>query len=244
MAQLPSMCAALLALLLVPSPVRADVTVKGRVFYDSPQPSFTFEATVKAKDGKIHNESRYFDMAGKLLIEEEADLEGEKLTRYVYQQKQTGDFGDATFEGGKIQMNYTEGGQTSKDTDTYDPSTVVAPMIQPLLAKHWDELMKDESIKVRYLAIERTDTIGFKFFKDQERVLNGKPVVDILMKPSSFFIAALVSPVRITMLKDAPHWIVETNGRTPIRVPKTQPPVKRSDWKAIDARVEYEVPKP
>ena len=113
-------------------------------------------------------------------------------------------------------------------------------MIGPLLRKNWDKIMEGESIKVRYLAIERLETIGFKFFKDRERTLNGREVVDILMKPSSFFIAALVSPIRITVSKAPPHDIVESEGRTPIRWPKREPPTRRGDWKAIDARVEYE----
>lgn len=232
---------------LFPSPAGAAVESHGRVFYnklDPAKPSFTFTGRVEEKDGKTVGTSTYFDLQGKKLMEETAEFQDNRLLKYDYKQDQTGDTGYATFEGGKIQMTYTEDGKVDHDSETHDPATVVAPMIQPLIRKRWDEIMKGDSIYVRYLAIERTETIGFKFFKDGERVVRGIPAIEILMKPSSFIIAALVDPIHIAVMKDDPHWILETEGRTPIRMPKREPPRGRSDWKAIDARVEYDVPAP
>ncbi len=72
---------------------------------------------------------------------------------------------------------------------------------------------------------------------------NGKAVVDFKMKPSSFFIAAIVDPIRITMTKNEPRYLVEVEGRTPIRWASKQPARSRKDWKAIDARIEMAPPK-
>ena len=222
-----------------------DSRVNGRVFYaqlDQSKPSFFFDSLVKEKDGKTLAVSTYSDKSGKSLITESVDFQGDRILRYTYKQSQVDESGEATFEGGKIQMTFLRGGKTEKDSEDYEPNTVVAPMIAPLLEKKWDALMAGETIRIRYLAIERLETIGFKFFKDRERVLNGKPVVDIVMKPSSFFIAAIVDPIHITIAKEAPHWIVESDGRLPVRVPKREPPRTREDWRAIDARVEYDAP--
>jgi hypothetical protein len=60
-------------------------------------------------------------------------------------------------------------------------------------------------------------------------------VVDIILKPSSFNIAALAPSIRITVKKEAPHGIVETFGRLPVRIPERDPPLTRKDYKAIDA---------
>ena len=169
-------------------------------------------------------------------------MSGETLLHYTYVQAQVGDHGEVSFANGKIDMTFTEAGKTDHDSDNLEPDTVVAPLVQPFLAKHWDEIAKGDSVKVRYLALERLDTIGFKFFKDGERTYKGQAAVDVLMKPSSFFIAALVTPIRITVQKAAPHWILETEGRLPIRWPQRTPPQSRGDWKAIDARVEYDLP--
>jgi hypothetical protein len=232
---------------IAPSCVLASQTeVHGRVFYEkqsTDKPTFLFSGKlIEEKDGVTKAVNTYTDMAGKPVMVEETELHGDRITRYVYKQEQTGDSGDATFYSGKIQYTYTEGGKTDKDSESYDPATIVAPMIQPLIVKRWDDLMKGESVFVRYLAIERCETIGFKFFKDGEGTVNGKSVIKIVMKPSSFIIAALVDPIRISVTKDAPHYLVESAGRTPIRWPKHSPPQTRADWRAIDARVEYDAP--
>ena len=62
------------------------------------------------------------------------------------------------------------------------------------------------------------------------------------MKPSSIIIAAVAPSFRITFEKEAPHRILETIGRLPVRLPKKDPPQSRDDWRAIDARMlmEYE----
>ncbi|MGZ3658160.1 MAG: hypothetical protein ACXVCS_21570, partial [Bdellovibrionota bacterium] len=181
---------------------QADTRVNGRVFYaklDSQKASFLFDSLISEKDGKTSYLSSYYDKVGKPIIVEKVETEGDHILRYDYKQNQVEETGFATFEGGKIQMSFTSQGKTEKDTETYDPTTVVAPMIGPLLQKKWDLLMKGETVRIRYLSIERLETIGFKFFKDIERTLNGKPVIDIVMKPSSFFIAALVDPIRISV---------------------------------------------
>jgi hypothetical protein len=84
--------------------------------------------------------------------------------------------------------------------------------------------------------------VGFKLFKDGERELKGKPAVDIVMKPSSIFIAAIAPSFRVTVEKSSPHRLLEINGRLPVRMPKVNPPKSRSDWKAIDARIEFDLP--
>lgn len=236
----------ILALAALPTIALGDTEIRGHVFtdkIDANKPSFTYVSRISESGGKTKVVNTYADAAGKLVVYEETETQNDRLTGYKYRQHQVNDEGFATFPNDKIEMQFTEEGKTEKDAEDHQPLTIVPAMIEPLLKKNWDMLMKGDSLHVRYLAIERLETIGFKFFKDEERTLRGKAVVDILMKPSSFFIAALVSPIRITMLKDAPHTLIETEGRTPIRLPKVNPPAKRGDWKAIDARVEYDPPK-
>jgi len=227
-------------------PALATTEVQGRVFYsklDPKEPSFFFNALVTETGAKRVAVTTYSDKQNKPLAVEESEFDGEKLVRYELKQLQVNEFGNASLKDGKVMMTFTSEKKTETDSETYDPSMIVASMIGELLQKNFGALMAGEQIKVRYLALERLETIGFKFFKDKERTLNGREVVDILMKPSSFFIAALVSPIRITLRKDDPHWIVETDGRTPVRVSEKQPPETRKDWKAIDARVEYDAPR-
>ena len=129
-------------LLALPFAAQADHSLKGRVYYpsDSAQPSYLFEARVEEKGDEIHNVSLYKALDGKVLVEEIADLKAGKLVSYSYKQKQVDDYGDATFANDVISMKFTEEGKPSTDTENYDPATVVAPMIQPLLSRRWDEI--------------------------------------------------------------------------------------------------------
>jgi hypothetical protein len=239
-------CALFSLLLSLPSQAATfESRVHGRVFYaklDAEKPSFTYDSVTKDVSGKTTTVSTYYDKSGKPLITEKVETLHDEIQHYEYKQLQVEESGSADLVNGKMQMNFTSRLKNEKDNEDYDPTTVVAPMIGSLLQNKWDVLLKGETVNVRYLSIERLETIGFKFFMQAERTLNGKAVVDFLMKPSSIFIAALVDPIRITVAKDAPHNLVESDGRLAIRVTKKDPPEGRSDWKAIDARVEYEPP--
>ncbi len=224
----------------------ADHEVNGRVFYDAldpKNPSFWFHSVVTENGTKKKVVSTYSDKQNKPLVVEESEFENDRLVAYRYQQLQVSEHGEAKFRGQTMDLSFFEDGKTETDSEEFDSSLIVAPMIGSVLQKNWPTLVAGDDLKVRYLAIERLETIGFKFYKDKERKLHGQDVVDIVMKPSSVFISALVSPVRIAVTKAEPHWIVESNGRTPIRVPEVNPPRSRKDWKAIDARVEYDAPK-
>lgn len=232
--------------LLITSGAQADTEVRGRVFYEklsADTPSFFFHSTDTLKDGKRLVVTVYTDKEGKELAREENTLEDGKLLRSFYKQSQVNEQGEVELKDGKARFTFTDADGTETDSEDIVPNMILGSMINEHLFTNWDALMKGESVRVRYLAIERCETIGFKFFKDVEHVVAGKPVVDILMKPSSFIIAAIVDPIRFTITKDLPHRLVTVVGRTPIRWPKNQPPQNRKDWKAIDARIEIDAPK-
>ena len=225
---------------------RASTEVRGRVFYDAlstKEPSFFLHTVDATKDGRRSVVTVYTDKEGKELIREENTFEGGKLLRSQYRQSQVNERGEVSFKDGKAQFTFTDYKGTENETEDVVPDMILGSMIGDHLITHWDDLLKGESVHVRYMAIERCETIGFKFFKEAERIVDGKTLVDFKMKPSSFIIAAIVDPIRITVTKDAPHYIVEVLGRTPIRWPKVFPPQGRKDWRAIDARIEMDPPK-
>lgn len=227
-------------------PAQAAKEVRGRVFYEplsSTEPSFFFKSVETSEGTNKQVISIYSDKDGKELVREENYFKDGELERSVYDQKQVNEKGEVVFREGKAHFTFTDHEGTESDTEDREPNMILGSMIGPHLYKHWNELMKGDSVKVRYMAIERVETIGFKFFKDGERLVGNTPGIDITMKPSSFIIAALVKPVRITVKRDEPRYILEVEGRTPIRWPKEQPPKSRKDWKAIDARIEFDPPK-
>lgn len=231
---------------LAPLSSPAAIEVRGSIFYelaDAGAPTYFFRSLETIEHGIKSIENFYTDKSGAVLAKEEGEFEGDRLMRYSYRQTQVSESGEAQIEGNRISMSFSSQGATKTDHEDFDSALAIGPMIPGFLQKNWDALMREETLKVRYLVIERLETIGFKFFKEGERTIRGHSVVDIVMKPSSIFIAALVSPIHIFMTKEEPHRLVETNGRTPIRVPEKMPPLTRRDWTAIDARIEYEIPK-
>lgn len=238
-----------LALLCLPNTVNASAPsseVRGRVFYDQlskKEPSFFFHSKETIQNGKRVVTTVYSDKDGKELVREDNYFEGEKLVRSVYKQNQVSEHGEVSFKDGKAHFTFTDHDGTETDSEDAVPNMILGSMIAPHVLSHWKELMAGDSVKVRYMAIERCETVGFKFFKEGERTLDGKAVVDLKMKPSSFIIAAVVNPIRLTFTRDEPRYLVEVEGRTPIRWPRVEPPKSRRDWKAIDARITFDPPK-
>lgn len=233
-------CLIPLALCVASGALAAVTSAKGEIFEPklSPdKPLFFYENT--RNDAGTESRTVYSDVKGKPVVEETTTYEGGKLKRYTYNQLQVDEKGEIEVRDGKVFYTYTAQGKTEKDNEDLEDNMLVPDMIGAQILKDWAELMKGETIKIRILLLERLDNIGFKLFKDKERDFNGKPAVDIVMKPSSIFIAAIAPSFLITVEKDAPHRLLETFGRLPVRVPNKTPPVNRKDWDAIDARLTF-----
>lgn len=218
--------------------------VKGQIF-PAGQPEekavFKYENTrIKAGEEVVSSKTRYLDTEGKLLVEEDVFYEGGKLRRYRYNQLQTDERGEIEIRNRKVHFTYFSQGKKQTDQEDLEEMTIVPDMIGDVLRSSWKQLSAGESVKVRFLLLERLDSVGFKFFVEKERDFAGKRAVDIVMKASSIFIAALAPKIIITMEKDYPHRLLETNGRLPVRMPKVNPPKSRKDWKAIDGRLVLE----
>jgi len=188
---------------------------------------FTRIGTVKGNEEKVVRS--YKDMQGNEVAHEDITFRDGKLVRLDFQQKQAGENGSARVEGNKIYFEYTKNGDTDKDDEKYKDETLISDQIADYLRNRWDSLMKGDTVSIRYVALSRAETVGFKFFKENEGQYKGTPSVNIKMKPSSFIIAALVDPLIFTFEKDGAHRLLEVDGRVV--------PMKNVDgkWKDLDA---------
>ena len=121
---------------------------------------------------------------------------------------------------GKVAFSWSKDGKTDTDSEDAKPNLIIGPSTVPYLQAHWAELMKGDDVGMRYAAVERKETVGFKFFKIGERILNGQATVQIKMKPTSFVIATLVAPLIFTFDKDGKH-LIELEGRAVPKQAKT-----------------------
>jgi hypothetical protein len=215
--------------------------IRGKLFLPKEdKPSFFFENTREKSGKREFSRVKFTDKEGKLLVEEEFHYSAGALEKYSYKQHQVDEHGTIEIRDGKVHYNYSAQGKIDIDEEPIPQDMILPDLIGPFLVKNWESLLKGESLKVHYLLLERQESIGFKFYKDNERILNGVEVVDFIMKATNIFVAQLAPKIRFTLEKAAPHRVIETYGRMPIRIAEVPNPRRRKDYKAIDARMEWE----
>lgn len=228
------------------SDAKALDLVTGKIF-DPGTPfvneSFFYENTRRVNGNRAEARTIYRDREGKSLVEETTIYENGKLLRYTYDQKQVNESGEIELRDGKVHYVFRTPAKEAKDSESIEPNMIVPDMVPGVVQKNWDQLMAGEAVKTRFLVLERQDSFGFKFFKDKERELDGVPVVDFILKPSSIFIAAVAPNIRITAEKAPPHRTVEMEGVLPVRVAEVFPPKKRSDYRALDGLLKFDAAK-
>lgn len=175
----------------------------------------------------------FTDTEGVVALTENVTLDAAgNLKSLIIDQTQTGERGELTVDG-KVNFSWTKDGKTKTSTEKIPNNLVVAATLVPYLQKHWDELVAGKDVEVRFGALDRRETVGFEFFKIEEKTLNGKEVMKVKMKPSSFIIAAIVDPLFFTFDKKTKR-LVELLGRT---APKRK---IGNSWKDLDADIVYE----
>src|SRR6185437_9200459 len=107
-------------------------------------------------------------------------------------------------------------------------TVLVPPLTVPFLRANWDALVKGDTLEARFAAMDRLETVGFKFFKSDEQKRDGRDVVIITMKPSSFIIAAIRSPMTFVFDKETKR-VLEFRGQI----------LPKRDGKAQDADLVY-----
>jgi hypothetical protein len=228
-----------LAICVSSNAIAAMESTRGKIFYpeESLDTPFTYLYEKSVKGADTIGKTQYFDSSGKVVIEEETVYEDGKFRLYKYHQLQTNEKGTVEIKGKKVFYHYTSEGKTYTEEDDVEERMIVPDMVVDTYRDSWDELMKDESVYVRFLLLERQESIGFKFFKERDLEYEGKSAVELIMKPSSFIIAALAPKIRLIVEKNPPHRLLEMRGRLPVRIAKVNPPKKRNDWRAIDGRL-------
>jgi len=142
------------------------------------------------------------------------------------------DAGDSTPQ--KIFISYTHGLNPPKGrARTLQSNTVIDDTLYPFMMAHWDDLMRGDAVKFRFVSLEWERTFEFRLVKGGESVQNGQPVVQIRMEPTGMFVAKLVNPLLFTVSKNSPHRILSYIGRTTPRIKKG------NSWKYLDAETVF-----
>ncbi len=201
---------------------------------------FRFERTA-VRDGDTIRVLRTFTAPdGKLAARERVTFVDGKLAAFQLDELQTDAQGNtrvspAAKDKSKLDFDYAVGRAKKKTgSETAEGEVIVGDMIPYFLVAHWDELMRGQPAKFRFIVQERLETVGFKLVKESEVDWRGKRAVRIRMEPTSIIIAQLVDPLFFIVEKESPHRVLMYDGRT---TPKIR---HGKSWKDLDAVTIYD----
>jgi len=223
-------------------PFKSDAAWKSATIYKSGSNYkdilYLLERDVQNKNNEKTVRVTFKNPNGKVVALEEFTYKEGKFKSYRQKHHQIGQDGMAIVDGDRLKFNLKEKNddgeiKESRDDEDYKANTVSKDQIVGYLMEHWDDILKGESIHIRFMVNDRKETVGFKYFKEKETTYNGKPAIIIKMKPSSFIIAALVDPLYFTFEKNGARRLLEINGRV---VPKQK---NDDDWDDLDAITVY-----
>jgi hypothetical protein len=187
----------------------------------------------KTQDHQTTITEVFTDPEGREAFRSETLLNGDRFVRYDVQQKQLGDSAVIEAKDGKIDFEYTDhNGKVKKSDEKWQDHFVVGAILGRYVKAHWSELLAGKDVEMRFGVPERTETVGFKIFKEDEKVVDGHTVIVTKLKPTSMVIAMLVKPLYFYFDK-ADGKLIEFKGRI-------LPKLKDGDsWKDVDAESVY-----
>jgi hypothetical protein len=201
---------------------------------------FTFRRTATRSGPTVSVLREYHRPDGSLGARERVTYEAGKLASYELEELQAGASGKAVVRPDparpgkeKFFFDYTEGeaGKAKKKSgdESLQEDTLINDTIGPFIQAHFDELMKGRTVKFRFIALARAETVGFKLVKEAETVWHQQPAVRLRMEASSVIIAQLVDPLFFTVERGGAHRVLQYEGRT-------TPKIKRQKkWEDLDA---------
>jgi len=204
----------------------------GAEVFDQGQKSKLYDFKV---DGSIEGEmtrytAQFKDLEGQLLIEERATLKGLAVEKIEIDQNQMNVKAVITFDGKTAKFSKTEGEKTKTSDENVKGDFVTSANFQRYVAAKWKDLSEGKTVSFRYGVWERMETVGFQLTKMKDDA--GAGLTTLIMKPSSFIIAALVNPIEFKFTSDGTK-MMEMKGRLQ---PKR---LEGSKWKDQDGVVIY-----
>ncbi|MEY4615500.1 MAG: hypothetical protein RJB66_460 [Pseudomonadota bacterium] len=211
-------------------------TVIGQVFKkDSNRKEllYNFKNEISDSSGVTKASAHFSDLSGQVAVEESSERQGAKLKRYDVTHRQTGRKGSIVVDGSKVIFNFEDNGSKKEAaTETFPENFVVGHTLAPYVATQWQKIVAGETVDIRFGVWDRQETVGFSLFKVGQEKLDGRDVVLLKFKPTSFVIAALVDPVIFKFSNDGKE-LLGMIGRV---APKRK---DGSKWKDLDAEVIY-----
>lgn len=203
---------------------------------------FLFKRTAVRDGETIRVEREFTNPDGSVAALENAVYESNRLVSFQMKEFQANVSGRIEIAADpknrdkqKVSIGYAHGLVPPKgDAQALTADTVVDDTLYPFMLAHWDDLMRGDKVKFRFVALEWERTFMFRFVKAGEAVVDGKVVEQIRMEPTNLLVARLVDPLTFNVEKAAPHRLDSYLGRT---TPRTK---KGKAWKYLDAETVFD----
>jgi hypothetical protein len=203
---------------------------------------YTFRRTATSSNSTVHVEREFLGTNGFVAAVEKAEYESGRLVSFQMQEFQAQISGTVQVapdpnnpQRQQIFISCAHGLNPPKgDAQNLLPDTLTDDTIYPFMMVHWDDLMRGEAVKFRFISLEHERTFMFRLVKTGESVWHGRTVEQIRMEPTGLIVARLVNPLIFTVEKDSPHRILSYIGRTTPRVKKGK------TWKYLDAETVFD----
>ncbi len=223
--------------ILFPMLAGAQTITEGTLFeLKSNRANALFKSRIEVAENASKQETTsvvHTDLAGKVVVREEGLLQGAKLISYSIERSQTGEKGSIRVEDGKVYFEYEDSkGNKRKDSEKIKGQVVCSANFLPFVKEQWDRILTGQDVDVRFAVWDRLETVGFTIKKMGEQMYEGKKLIELRMKPTSFVIAALVDPL---------YFLVDAESKD-LRLMKGRVPPKQlvgGSWKDLDAEVIY-----
>lgn len=187
------------------------------------KPMFKFEKRVtKRENGDLVAESKYFENNGKTAIDEVVEYApNDTLKLFKRKHKQINRDTLAKRDGEKVLFEMKEKNakkeKDDKDDEDWEDNMITPEQLTRYIHRHFDKIMGGETIKVRLIVPSRTETVGFRVFKEEDKEFQGKVRTRFRMSPTSVFIRALVEPVDLYFEKEESRRLLMVDGRLPVK---------------------------
>ena len=183
----------------------------------SPVPLFAFERVVRAEGDDTEVEVWFRDPAGDLALHERVVYQRGSLVRYESHQHQVNEVYVLSVVDGRALFEVTRNGETRASDEEWTMNTVIIDQLPDYIRTHWDLLMQDEELPIRFVVMFRGDIVGFKVSLRERIARDGRPAVVLRLRPGNFFVRWFVDAVDLTFSDDDRRTLLEVNGRAPVK---------------------------
>ena len=204
---------------------------------------FLFQRTATLTGETLRVERRFLQPDGTLVAVENITYQAGQLVDYQMSEPRANIFGDIrTIPDPKkpgarrILIDYcpSPADRNKIASEPLQPDTLIADNLYPFIIAHWQELMRGESMKFRFISLEQECTYTFQLAKESESSLNERPSVRLKMTPTNPLVSMMVDPLYFTLEKDGDRRLLNYVGRTTPRIKKGKM------WKYLDAETVFD----